>query len=118
MGNQHLLFVFRSSPYGSSRAREGLDALLAAAVFDQRVSALFMGDGVFQLCSEQCPIDRRNQHKMLLSLELYDVDQLYFSSSALASRDIAPTDIRLPGTALSDAEITNLLTTADQVLTF
>jgi tRNA 2-thiouridine synthesizing protein C len=118
MSNQHLLFVFRSPPYGSGRAREGLDALLAAAVFDQPVSVLFMGDGVFQLNSEQAPTGSRNQYKMLLSLELYDVDQVYFSISALTSRNIAPSDIRIPGTALSDMEITNLLTTANQVLTF
>lgn len=118
MGNRHLLFVFRSSPYGDGRAREGLDALLAAAAFEQKVSALFMGDGVFQLRSEQAPADSRNQHKMLQSLQLYDVDQVYFSSSALAARHIDVANIRISGQALNDAEITQLLTTADHVLTF
>jgi tRNA 2-thiouridine synthesizing protein C len=118
MHNRHLLFVFRSSPYGSGRAREGLDALLAASIFDQQVSALFIGDGVLQLCSEQAPKGSRNQHKMLLSLPLYDVNRVYFSSSALAARKIAATDIRVTGTVLQDAEITQLLTSVDQVLTF
>lgn len=118
MGNRHLLFVFRSSPYGNGRAREGLDALLAAAVFEQRVSVLFIGDGVLQLCSGQAPIGSRNQHKMLLSLPLYDVDKVYFSSSALISRNISIADIRIAGSVLEDAQISQLLATADQVLTF
>lgn len=118
MGNRHLLFVFRSSPYGNGRAREGLDALLAAAVFEQKVSALFIGDGVLQLRSEQAPADSRNQHKMLHSLQLYDVDQVYFSGSALAARHIDVANIRIPGKVLNDAEITQLLTTANHILTF
>lgn len=118
MQKRHLLFVFRSSPYGSGRAREGLDAVLAAAIFDQTVSVLFLGDGVFQLCAGQAPDDIRNQHKMLQSLPLYDVEYLYFSSSALAERRINAQDILIPGKPLSDPEIADLMATADQILPF
>lgn len=118
MRNRQLLFVFRTSPYAGTRAREGLDALLAAAVFEQPVALLFLGDGVFQLCPDQQPSRGRNQHKMLQSLPLYDVERVYFSSSALAQRNIAPAGLGIPGTLVSDADITRLMAAADQVFTF
>lgn len=118
MHKKHLVFVFRSSPYGSSRAREGLDALLAAAVFEQSISVLFLGDGVLQLYPNQNPPKGRNQHKMLLSLGLYDVEQVYFSDSALSRHNLDAADIGIPGKVLKDAEINQVLNTADQVLTF
>lgn len=115
---KRLLFVFRTSPYAGGRAREGLDALLAAAVFEQEVAVLFMGDGVLQLLADQQPARGRNQYKMLQSLPLYDVEQVYFSSSTLAQRQISPASLTIPGTLITDADITLLMAAADQIFTF
>jgi len=49
----HILFVMTQAPYGNSLAKESLDALLASGVFEQEVSALFTGDGVWQLIKDQ-----------------------------------------------------------------
>ena len=48
-----MLFVFRHSPYASSHAREGIEALLAALAFNQNPKALFMDDGIYQLIKNQ-----------------------------------------------------------------
>ena len=118
MRNRHMLFVFRTPPYSGNRAREGLDALLAAAAFEQQLSVLFMGDGVFQLFPGQSPANGRNQHKMLQSLQLYDVERVYFSSSALVDRNISASSIRIRGTLVTDTEISGIMASADHVFTF
>ena len=45
-GGMSLLVIIRCPPYGSSLARASLEVALAAAAFDQKVSLLFLGDGL------------------------------------------------------------------------
>ncbi len=51
--SKKLLFISRHAPYGSSLARDALDAVLASSAYDQQLSLLFMDDGVFQLLKNQ-----------------------------------------------------------------
>jgi tRNA 2-thiouridine synthesizing protein C len=118
MPNKHLVFLFTCSPYDSSRAREGLEALLAAAIFDQRISVVFMGDGVFQLLSDQQPTEQKNLSKMLKALDMYDIDQLFVHAFALETRNIKHQDFCIPATILSDAEVRTLIASADHTLSF
>ena len=80
------LLISRQSPYSSQLARAALDAALAAAVFEQNVSVLFMDDGVWQLLSQQqtTAVETKNLEKTLRSLEHYDLDRLYYEQAAPA----------------------------------
>ena len=49
MTPRRILFVIAHPPHRGALAFELLDELLVGAVFDQRVSVLFVGDGVYQL---------------------------------------------------------------------
>ena len=44
-----LLFVLRQAPYGSTLAKDALDAILATSAYEQDLSIAFIDDGVFQL---------------------------------------------------------------------
>lgn len=114
----NLVFIFRSPPYSTPTAAEGIDALLAAAIFDQKISVIFMGDGVFQLNSGQAPVDRRNQTKMLQSLAMYDIDQVFVQASALEDRGMSSTDVGIACTAISDQAIHQVIAAASHVLSF
>lgn len=118
MNTKHLLFIFRSSPYGSSVAREGLDALLAAAVFEQKISVLFLNDGVFQLKKGQQPNDLKSQEKMLGTLPLYDINNIFVHDSALKDRNISVNDCSLSVNPIGKMAITELLHSADHILSF
>lgn len=118
MPSGDLLFIFRSPPYSTPTAQEGVDALLAAAIFDQKITLIFMGDGVFQLQRNQTPNYSRNQIKMLQSLSMYDIDQVFVQESALSARGLVAADIAVANTSLTDAEIHQRLTSAAHILSF
>lgn len=118
--NKRILFVNNHAPYGSSLAKESLDALLASSAFDQDLSVLFCGDGVFQLLKQQAPeaIEQKNLSKTLPVLEMYDIDQLFVQSSALNARGLTSDDLCIDAKPLSDEQITSLTQQQDCVLSF
>lgn len=118
MKSGDLLFIFRSPPYSTPTSQEGVDALLAAAIFDQKIAVIFMGDGVFQLQKNQAPNNSRNQMKMLQSFTMYDIDQVFVQESALSARRLAAGDLAIASTSLSDAEIHQRLASAAHILSF
>ncbi|TXS93041.1 sulfurtransferase complex subunit TusC [Parahaliea maris] len=115
-----LLLVCRHAPYGNSLARSTLDTALAAGAFDMAPTLLFMAEGVLQLLPEQDPTDvgTRNHRKVLDSLPLYDIDQLYVDGAALAEYGL--TDMPLPeGAVVVDGDgMRKLLQAADHLLGF
>lgn len=118
MTRKHLFFIFRSAPYSTAKAQEGLDALLAATVFDQAVSVLFMGDGVFQLSNDQAPVQGKNFKKMLQSLALYDIENIFVQASALSERKLSPETLAINGRLVDEAEIHRMLSCAQHILSF
>ena len=85
-----ILILQRHAPYGSSIAREGLDFILTSAAYDQNLTVLFLGDGVFQLISNQDSkaIELKNHASALEVLPLYDVENLYVIEEDLNDRAI------------------------------
>jgi len=92
-------------------AREAIDIALAAAAFDQALSLLFAGDGVYQLMKEQHSesIASKNHGKVLTALPLYGIDTLYVESNALRLRGLEATDLLLPVQLLDSDSIKNLM---------
>lgn len=84
MATHSVLFVLRHSPYESDMAKSSTDAALAFAAFEQPINLLFLGAGVLQLLPEQeaQALGRKSIYKQLLSLPLYDVDQIYVDEAA------------------------------------
>ncbi len=118
--SKRIAVVCRQPPYGSSLAREALDAAMAAAAFDQQVSLIFLGDGVWQLCRRQRAeaIGQRSLEQQLATLPLYDVDRLYADADALRQRGLGSGDLSLPVEALDGDAIAALLRRQDVVLSF
>ena len=118
--SKQIAIVCRQPPYGCSLAREALDTAMAAAAFDQLVSLVFIGDGVWQLLSDQQPqqIGQRSLEKQLASLPLYDVDRLYADGEALRYRGLNAGELSLPVKVLDSEAIAMLLRQQDVVLSF
>ncbi len=117
---KRFLFVMRTAPYGSSIAREGIDALLTCAAYDQSLSVLFMNDGVTLLLGKQNPqhIAQKNLQKMISALELYDVNELYVSQQCLSKRGISSDNLSVPTKLLHNADINTLFDNQDFILHF
>ena len=114
---KQFLVITSSAPYGSAQAREATDLALAAALFDQKVSLLFQGDGVFQLLPDQNPaaIEQKNLSAMQQALPLYDVEDLFYCADSLEERGITQDKLALPAKALSRSEIALLIRQQDHI---
>lgn len=90
LDTKQLLAICSYSPGEQVKAREALDAILATAVFDQAISLLFCGDGVWQLLAAQG--DYTGSDKALTSalaaLPLYDVHSVYADAKSLQERGL------------------------------
>ncbi|MEH6589662.1 MAG: sulfurtransferase complex subunit TusC [Halioglobus sp.] len=115
-----LLIIVRHSPYGSSLARAGLETALAAAVFEQPLELLFMGDGVLHLIAEQDTSTRavKNSFKLLSSFSLYDIHTIHADDEALARYGVDVAQLPLNVTVLDTPAIQQLLAKQDHILEF
>jgi tRNA 2-thiouridine synthesizing protein C len=115
-----LCILNTSSPYGTSNARDALDCALLAAAFDLQVTLAFVGDGVFQLLTEQNPhpLGQKNLAASLQALELYDIHQLMVEEEALKARGLTPQQLCLQVTLCTGDALGALLQQQDTVISF
>jgi len=112
-----LTFITRKAPYGQHGAKASLDMVLSAAVFDQQVHYIFMGEGVLQLRRGQQPgaIDAKDLSAAFSALPLYDVDSIHVEAEALQARGMSAQDLVIPVKVASAADIATLIHHSDAV---
>lgn len=124
-----ILFIFRSTPYRSSKAQEGIDAALAASAFDQKITVLFMDEGVWQLHNHQQSrgikleniqekVERKNIAAQLESFPLYDIKKIHVDGKALKRFSIPKTELILKPSLVNDKKLRSLIASNDIVLTY
>jgi tRNA 2-thiouridine synthesizing protein C len=119
--SKKLLFISRHAPYGSSLAKDALDAVLASSAYDQQLSLLFMDDGVFQLLIKQSPdeIGQKSFSAILPVLPLYEINSIYVHYESLLKRQITINELAIDSVQIIDsAAICSLLAEQDQLLSF
>jgi len=109
--------ISRQAPYGSNRAHQSLDIALAAAVFEQAVNYIFMGDGVYQLLGNQnaTSIQSKTLVNALETLDLYGIESIFIDSQSLRERNLTPKDLALNASIVSRAEIAKIVRASDSV---
>ncbi|MES2824715.1 MAG: sulfurtransferase complex subunit TusC [Pseudomonadota bacterium] len=121
MVQKKILFISRHAPYGTSLAKDALEAVLAASAYDQNLSLLFMDDGVFQLLSTQDSkdLEQKNFAAMLSALTFYEIKNIFVHLESLLARQITINEIAIDGIQIVDsAAICNLLIQQEQLLSF
>ena len=119
MNKKRLLFVIRRSPYGNLLARESLDAILAASVYEQALSVLFLDDGVFQLTAQQMTTpEQKNISKLLSAFPLYDINEVFVCQSSLKQRNLDTNSLCIAVKPLNNDEVNHLLRQQDQLISF
>lgn len=119
--SKKILFISRHAPYGSSLAKDALDAILAASAYEQQLSLLFMDDGVFQLLANQAAdeIGQKSFAAILPVLSLYEINSIYVHYESLVKRQITINELVLDSVQIIDsAAICSLLAQQDQLLSF
>lgn len=89
---------------------------MAAGAFGQHASVLFMGDGLSYLDSRTLPVDGQSDlRKLLKSLPLYDVDDVYL----LAAGNAVDNELLiLPAEIISADRASQLFARADHIVSF
>lgn len=114
------LYVNRKAPYGTIYALESLEVVLIAAAFDQDVSLAFLDDGVYEIVKGQHTknIDVKNFSPTYRALEGYDIEKLYVEKESMEARGLTEADFLVDVKVISKAEMADLMTNSDVVLSF
>lgn len=112
------LYLLRQAPYNGSLAREALDMVLATAAFDQKVSLLFIDEGIFQLVKKQASelIQQKNIEKTLQAFELYDIDDIFYCENSANQRGLAKAHFYDNAQALNLKDCQDLIKKADKII--
>jgi len=111
---KRILFLVAHAPNRGALAFEMLDALLVAAVFEQKVSVLFTGDGVYQLLDTGQ--QTRDVARSYRALPTYDVNDVYVDKAAMRQRGLTVDALVLPARALTRHGIRSLIAAQDVVV--
>ncbi|RZA08280.1 MAG: sulfurtransferase complex subunit TusC [Moraxellaceae bacterium] len=112
------LFIFTQSPNSNTQAREGVEAVLACAAFDQTPAVMFIDQGVLQLLPQADKVGRKNLNKMVQALEIYGVESIYVCADSLVRFGVAPTELKPEGQLISLSERSLIIQQAAWVACF
>ncbi|MGL6162100.1 sulfurtransferase complex subunit TusC [Microbulbifer sp.] len=118
---KRLLALCRQAPYGNALAREGLEAVLAAAAMDQAADLLFLADGVFQLLDGQRAeaIEQKSLRRNLRALPMFGVESIHVCQRSLLERGLDAGQLQIPGARLKlIADTGSFIAGYDSVLSF
>lgn len=113
-------FVTRQVPHGTSLARETQDAILATSALTESLSVFFIGDGVYQLISQQQPqrIACRDFAPTFGLFELYDIENIYVCADSLLERGLGNVELIIDAQCLPQSEINQLIRQHAIILNF
>lgn len=112
------MFVNRKAPYGTIYALESLEVVLISAAFEQDVSLAFLDDGVYQLMKNVNTegIEMKGFSKTYRALEGYDIEKLYVDRESLEMRGLTEDDLVVDVQVVSAAEMADLMSEQDVVI--
>ena len=117
---KRFLYLMRRPPHGSIFAQEGLETVLIGAAFEQRVSLLFLDDGVFVLKRGQAPegAGLKDFARGFRALPDYDVEHVYVEDRSLSERGLSPDDLIMDVETVSPERAAGIIDAHDVVLSF
>jgi tRNA 2-thiouridine synthesizing protein C len=113
-----IMHVMRHAPHGTIYTYEGLEMILIMAAYEQDLSVVFIGDGVYALKKGQdtAGIGIKGFAKTFMALDGYDVEKLYADESSLKERGLTEDDLVVDVQVMSAAEIGRLMTEQDVII--
>ncbi len=120
MKKQSMVFIFEHPPHSSLSAKEGLDFALASCAFEQDVSVIFMGDGIFQLINGQNTetLNLKNHSLGIDALSLYGIEKCFYADTDREHRQVSVNELSSAAAPLNEGAIEEYIKTADQVFIY
>jgi tRNA 2-thiouridine synthesizing protein C len=115
-----VLFIASRSPWSGAAAAAGADVLMTAAVFEQPLSVVFCGDGVWQLLAGQDgdELKVKTLSRIFPAFELYDIRQVKVLASSLAERTLHRHDLVIDVELVTDEQLRELIALSKAVFVF
>ncbi|MBF0170000.1 MAG: sulfurtransferase complex subunit TusC [Nitrospinae bacterium] len=106
-----IMFLMRQAPHGGIYSYEGLETILIFAAFEQDLSMVFVGDGVFALVKGQdtTGIGIKGYIKTYGVLEDYGVEHMYVDKASMEARGLTTDDFAVPVEVVDAATISALM---------
>lgn len=106
--------------HGNIRTQEFIDIALMAAAFEQHVTLVFEGDGVYALLKQQAPelIGLKNASPILKALELYDINDVWVEEESMLTRGVQPEAFEIDVKVMARQNLKQQMLLADQVFSF
>ncbi|MCF1428949.1 MAG: sulfurtransferase complex subunit TusC [Shewanella sp.] len=117
---KNICIVFRRPPHGTPHGREALDLAMLSASFEQRVTLIFVDEGVLNLVAEQSPelIGTRNYIATFKALPFYDIDDVLVCAQSLQEFGLKRSVLNIDAEIAEPELISGRLRQADEVLVF
>ncbi len=118
MNIKKIMHVLRHAPHGTIYTYEGLEMILIMATYDQDISVVFIGDGVYALKKgqETSAIGIKGFAKTFSALDGYDVEKLYVDQLSLDERGLTEDDLAVAVEVLSSEKIGTLMKEQDVII--
>ncbi len=118
MNIKKIMHVLRHAPHGTIYTYEGLEMILIMATYDQDISVVFIGDGVYALKKgqETSEIGIKGFARTFLALDGYDVEKLYVDQLSLEERGLTEDDLVVDVEVLSSENIGSLMKEQDVII--
>ena len=113
-----ILIRMSKSPSNGLTSGEQLETAMVAATFEQEVSILFVGDGIFNLlpAKETKEVKGYNIEKILLALPTFEVNDLFVCERSLENRQIGISTLPKNAKVITFEDQKRLIKTTDVVL--
>ncbi|MBV5290149.1 MAG: sulfurtransferase complex subunit TusC [Pelodictyon phaeoclathratiforme] len=120
-GNENvkkIMHVLRHAPHGTIYTYEGLEMILIMAAYEQDLSVVFIGDGVYALKKGQdtTAIGIKGFSRTFMALDGYDVEKLYVDQHSLEERGLSEDDLLVDVEVMNAEEIGMLMKEQDVII--
>lgn len=115
-----ITFINTTTPWSNDTARNALDMIMMAVSLDQPVQVFFADDGVYQLLGQQAQaLESKNPLvKYRVLTDIFELDAIFVLESALAARNLSPSQLQIDAQPISDADFTHALQRSTKVVRF
>ncbi|RJQ47448.1 MAG: sulfurtransferase complex subunit TusC [Gaiellales bacterium] len=108
---EKLMIVFRTAPYGTIYAFEGLENVLIMGAYDQDISVLFIDDGIYAIKdgmnTEGTGI--KNFSPTFRALEAYDIEKVYVDKESLEARGLSVDDLVIEPEIIDASQVAQMM---------
>lgn len=106
-----IMFVMQRSPHGSIYPYEGLEFILISGAYEQDISLVFVGDGVYALKKDQdtSGIGIKGFVKTYRTLNDYDINKIYIDQKSMEERGLKLDDLVIAAEIKTSMEINQLM---------